>query len=195
MSTIDESIISTADVRTFRAALRRLERNVAATLQSQASCCGVSVAQCHVLLELDAAAESDGSEPAAESISGELARAPRLGGLAQDSGSGGLAVGDLADRLALDISTLSRTVEQLVQAGLATRQADPLNRRRQLVRLTELGALRVQYIHTQCDQQYQQLLSGLPAAQRQLAVQLLPRLADIMSAQISELDCGGSSCC
>lgn len=179
----------------FRAALRRLERIVAATLQSQASCCGVTMAQCHVLLELDAVAEL---------VVGELAGTPRLGGLAEEAGtggravesvSGGLAVGDLAARLALDISTLSRTVEQLVQAGLASRQADPANRRRQLVRLTAAGAARVAHIHAQCDQQYQQLLSGLPAAQRQLALQLLPRLADIMSAQITEPGCGGSSCC
>ncbi len=41
------------DIRTFRSRLREIERYVAATLKDQTVCCGVTMAQCHVLLEFD----------------------------------------------------------------------------------------------------------------------------------------------
>jgi len=40
-------------LRSFRAKLRILEREIGRCLEDQTDCCGVSVAQCHVLLELD----------------------------------------------------------------------------------------------------------------------------------------------
>jgi len=46
---------SLAPIRTFRAALRVLEREIGRSLESQTDCCGVTTAQCHTLLELDGA--------------------------------------------------------------------------------------------------------------------------------------------
>ena len=40
-------------LRTFRSKLRVLEREIGRCLEEQTDCCGVTVAQCHVLLELD----------------------------------------------------------------------------------------------------------------------------------------------
>ncbi len=40
-------------IRAFRRDLRVLEREVELTLSSQTSCCGVTVAQCHLLLEVE----------------------------------------------------------------------------------------------------------------------------------------------
>ena len=42
------------DVRSFRADLRRLEREVVLSLSADTGCCGVTMAQCHILLEVDA---------------------------------------------------------------------------------------------------------------------------------------------
>jgi DNA-binding MarR family transcriptional regulator len=42
-------------IREFRTVLRVLEREVGSAFQSQGSCCGVTGAQCHVLLELEGA--------------------------------------------------------------------------------------------------------------------------------------------
>lgn len=42
-----------AVLRAFRAKLRMLEREIGRCLEDQTDCCGVTVAQCHVLLELD----------------------------------------------------------------------------------------------------------------------------------------------
>jgi DNA-binding MarR family transcriptional regulator len=43
---------SNARIRDFRRALRALEREIELDLQSQTDCCGVSLAQCHLILEL-----------------------------------------------------------------------------------------------------------------------------------------------
>jgi DNA-binding MarR family transcriptional regulator len=40
-------------LRTFRSKLRILEREIGRCLEEQTDCCGVTVAQCHVVLELD----------------------------------------------------------------------------------------------------------------------------------------------
>ncbi len=42
-----------ADIRRFRAAIRVLEHELALGLRSQTACCGVTPAQCHLLLEVD----------------------------------------------------------------------------------------------------------------------------------------------
>ena len=52
-------------IRSFRAALRRLEREIEAALASQTACCGVTGAQCHALLELDLTGASSVSQLAA----------------------------------------------------------------------------------------------------------------------------------
>jgi DNA-binding MarR family transcriptional regulator len=42
-----------SSIRSFRARLRVLEREISRCLEEQTGCCGVTLAQCHVLLELD----------------------------------------------------------------------------------------------------------------------------------------------
>jgi hypothetical protein len=75
----------------FRAKLREIERAVWIQTKSEALCCGVTMAQCHAIMEIGEAGE--------------------------------LNLKDLSARLGLDNSTLSRTVESLVQDGLADRKA------------------------------------------------------------------------
>lgn len=45
--------LNIAVLRVFRAKLRMLEREIGRCLEDQTACCSVTVAQCHVLLELD----------------------------------------------------------------------------------------------------------------------------------------------
>jgi DNA-binding MarR family transcriptional regulator len=52
-------------VRAFRADLRVLEREVVLSLSSDTGCCGVSVAQCHLLLETEARGVTNVTELAA----------------------------------------------------------------------------------------------------------------------------------
>jgi DNA-binding MarR family transcriptional regulator len=91
----------------FRAKLREIERSVWLQTRSEATCCGVTMAQCHAILEIGSAGE--------------------------------LKLKDLSARLGLDNSTLSRTVESLVQDGLAERTPSSDDRRATVIRLNEKG--------------------------------------------------------
>jgi DNA-binding MarR family transcriptional regulator len=152
-----------SELRRFRQGLRALERRVEQALEDQTSCCGISVAQCHLILEID------------------------------EAGAG--SIGFFAERLELDLSTLSRTVESLVRAGLALRAADPGDRRRQLVALSADGMERAKAIHESCDAYYAALLAGLPERLRDTALEVVPLLAQAMGerGQAAERPVGG--CC
>ncbi len=53
--------------------------------------------------------------------------------------TGGCSMADLANLSAVDRTTLTRTVDQMVQMGLAERETSPDDRRRVILRLTEHG--------------------------------------------------------
>jgi DNA-binding MarR family transcriptional regulator len=91
----------------FRKKLREIERAVGLGDRNEAVCCGVTLAQCHVLLEIGS--------------------------------SGELSIKDLAAMLDLDKSTLSRTVDSLVEMGLAERSPGPKDRRFISIRLAPKG--------------------------------------------------------
>ena len=111
METADSS--TSTVLTSFRRQLRVLEREVIRELEAQTDCCGVTLAQCHVLLEL------------ADSI---------------------LSLSGLSELLSLDRSTLSRTVDGLVKAGLVERSDDPSDRRTLRLVLTPAGTAKVAYI-------------------------------------------------
>jgi DNA-binding MarR family transcriptional regulator len=69
---------------------------------------------------------------------------------------------DLADQLCLDKSTLSRTVEGLVQIGLIERAIDDKDRRVYRIRLTEQGEKTCLTINTTYDALYRLALDRLP---------------------------------
>jgi DNA-binding MarR family transcriptional regulator len=118
---------SPGSIRDFRRALRFLEREVELSLASQTECCGITSAQCHILLEMDS--------------------------------RGAASVGELAEAIELDPSTMSRAVDGLVKAGLATRAENPANRRKSVLCLTALGKGKVDYIDGSCDEYYESVLS------------------------------------
>jgi len=77
------------DLRRFRAAIRVLERELALDLRAQTSCCGVTTAQCHLLLEIDRRGPSTG---------GELAQALSLDKSTLSRTLDGLAAAALVER-------------------------------------------------------------------------------------------------
>jgi DNA-binding MarR family transcriptional regulator len=94
-------------MREFRRALRVLEREAGLSLASQTECCGVTSAQCHILLELEA---SGGSSV------GELAEALELAPSTMSRGVDALVKAGLVSR-AEDESNRRRIVIALTQAG------------------------------------------------------------------------------
>jgi DNA-binding MarR family transcriptional regulator len=156
-----------ARIRDFRRGLRVLERQAELALISQTECCGVTPAQCHLLLEVEEADEA--------------------------------SVGELATTLELDASTLSRTVDGLVRAGLLARREDPENRRRQLVALSAAGREKAAIINEACDRYYEGFLGTLPEAKLRILLKALPLLVGALRSWRLEGGSGGDSrnggCC
>ena len=93
-------------INQFREIIRIFDREV--SFQNSASCCnGISVAQCHTLLEIENNNE--------------------------------ISISELAGNLSLDKSTVSRTVEGLVNINLVDRIIPRENRRKALLNLTSSG--------------------------------------------------------
>ncbi len=82
------------------------------------------------LRDLNGAATPDGGPTI------ELSTAAVLGRVGDE---GPLRLSTLADRLSLDLSTVSRQVPVLERAGWLVRETDPQDRRAQLLRLTDAG--------------------------------------------------------
>jgi DNA-binding MarR family transcriptional regulator len=82
----------------------------------------------------------------------------------------------LMDRLGLTSGTVSVRIDQLVDLGMVTRQADPADRRGMLVRLTEAGLDRCDACTPAYLADEDRLLSALTPTERLQLVQLLRRL-------------------
>lgn len=139
----------TIDMREFRRSLRRIERRVVSQLKAHTACCGVTAAQCHVLLELEDVGQT--------------------------------ALGGLADRLRLDASTLSRTVEGLVRAGMVYRETSPHDRRSVVLRLTPLGTEKTESINQLCDEFYRAVLDGIHPDRHESLAEAIETVAGILS--------------
>jgi DNA-binding MarR family transcriptional regulator len=151
--------MSANSIRDFRRSLRALEREVELSLALQTECCGVTGAQCHILLEIEA--------------------------------RGSASIGELAEALELDPSTLSRSADSLVKAGLVSRSDDPANRRRQILGLLPSGIEKVDYINAACDEYYGAVLADADEARRRSLSEALSFLVRSIRAKRR----AGVSCC
>ena len=116
-------------VRDFRRILRNFERELNIQNQS-ACCCGVTITQCHTLMELDI----------------------------KDN----ITLNELAAKIHLDKSTVSRTVENLVNNGLIRRTIPKSNRRTTMITLTAKGSEVCHSINSGNDLYYQSALNEIP---------------------------------
>jgi DNA-binding MarR family transcriptional regulator len=129
-------------IRQFRKILRQLERLIDS--QQKFCCNGATLAQCHVLLEVETL------------------------GLA--------TTGQLADFLNLDKSTLSRTIDGLVNLGLLERLSNPQDRRTIPLSLTKQGKAICESINSASDTYYTKVLEKIPAVLRQQVMESFARL-------------------
>jgi len=83
---------------------------------------------------------------------------------------GPLTVGQLASRLGLDDSTLSRTIHGLVRSGLLDRTRSDLDRRVVRIDLTPEGAAVCKAIHEQNDALVRDVFARIPSGKRQTVV-------------------------
>ena len=117
------------EVKEFRKILRNFER--ALEIQNQSSCCcGVTITQCHALMELDL--------------------------------NDNITLNELASGIHLDKSTVSRTVESLVNNGLIDRTIPKSNRRTTRLALTVKGREVCHSINSGNNKYYRKALDEVP---------------------------------
>jgi DNA-binding MarR family transcriptional regulator len=92
--------------------------------------------------------------------------------------SGPQRVGDLADLLHLDISTVSRQVAHLAGLGLIARQPDPTDRRAQLLTLTDDGVAMLESLRRTRDAGLRDLVADWTEEEQETLADLLARLND-----------------
>ncbi len=105
--------------------------------------------------------------------------------------AGTLSLGELSARMNLDNSTMSRTVNNLVTAGLCERTEDRQDRRYLAIRLTESGAELYQSVDSGMDGYYEAIFDALPEEKR---AQVLESMALLMKAVVTSEICGAGGC-
>ena len=134
----------------FRDVIRIFDREL--SFQNNASCCnGISVSQCHTLLEIEKNSE--------------------------------ISVSELAHKLSLDKSTVSRTVEGLVNISLVDRVIPKENRRKALINLTDNGKQVCSTINYSNDSYIEAVLKDFTKAEREEFLRLFEKLVKNMSEE------------
>ena len=134
----------------FRDVIRIFDREL--SFQNNASCCnGISVSQCHTLLEIEKNSE--------------------------------ISVSELATKLSLDKSTVSRTVEGLVNISLVDRIIPKENRRIALINLTDNGKQVCSTINYSNDSYIEAVFKDFTKAEREEFLRLFGKLAKNMSEE------------
>lgn len=101
--------------------------------------------------------------------------------------SGPIRVGDLAQRLGLHQSTLSRTMARLVAAGLVERVQDPHNRRQVIVDATQDGKRLVRTVTQRRQRDVKRILSRVPPDDRVTILRGMRAFADAAGEPTADL--------
>lgn len=125
----------------LRELIRVLVRNLGILEESEATCCGTTVSQCHAIVEI---------------------------GRAKD-----ISLNELAELLTLDKSTMSRTINKLVDSGLAIRELHPKDRRYISIKLTDEGIKVFDNIENSMEKYYGGILSSIPKEKREQVLESL----------------------
>jgi DNA-binding MarR family transcriptional regulator len=151
--------VEAKSVELFRAKLREIERAVWLQNKSEALCCGVTLAQCHAILEIGEAGE--------------------------------LNLKDLAARLGLDKSTLSRTVESLVKDGLADRTPSSTDRRATVIRLNGKGHIARNRINSTWSRICRDMFRSIPREKHNQLIESISILAGLLTGCCRDQCCSG----
>lgn len=139
--------------RDFREAVRLMERKLGFLDDLQSSCCGVTLAQCHAIVEIGRA--------------------------------GSISLNDLSEVIGLDKSTMSRTINNLVNNGLASREIDPKDRRYLTIQLTEKGIESFQEIEAEMKKFFTRVYNSIPETKRDQVIESL----GLLIQALAENDC------
>lgn len=91
-----------------------------------------------------------------------------------------ISLNELADLLNLDNSTMSRTINNLVDQQLAIRDIDPQDRRYVKIKLTDKGWGIYKAIKTNMDMYYMSILKGIPEEKHDQIIESMTLLLEAM---------------
>jgi MarR family transcriptional regulator, organic hydroperoxide resistance regulator len=97
-----------------------------------------------------------------------------------------LTIGELADLLFLERSTVSRLVDSLVKGGYVNRLLNEANRREVLVSLTEKGERSLKQVREQSIQYYGSILNGVSEDEQHQILSGFKLFNDALSKKRSE---------
>lgn len=145
---------NTANLVQLRELIRKLERKLGLLDEQVMSCCGVTMAQCHALVEVGRSKQ--------------------------------MSLNELAEMLNLENSTMSRTVNNLVNSELVKRDIDPQDRRYVSISLTENGSKLFEGIEESRNQYYLSIFNAIPQEKREQVIESLELLLEALDS---------NSCC
>ena len=137
----------------LRELIRMLERKLGVLEDGEMACCGISLAQCHALVEI-----------------GRV---------------GSISLVDLSNLLNLDNSTMSRTVNNLVNNSMVERQLDPNDRRYITIRLTQQGLEQFHGIESGMGEYFMKIYDAIPKESRSKVLESL----QILLKAVADSDC------
>lgn len=132
----------------LREIVRMLVRNLGLMERSEACCCGVTLAQCHAIVEIGRVKE--------------------------------INLNNLAQLLNLDKSTMSRTIDNLVNQDLVLREVHTENRRSIRIKLTEKGEEIFKGIENSMEEYYSNVISLVPLDKKEQVLESLQILVNIV---------------
>ncbi|MBA1336313.1 MAG: transcriptional regulator, MarR family [Firmicutes bacterium] len=89
-----------------------------------------------------------------------------------------ISLNELADLLALDKSTMSRTINNLVEADIVVRDLHPEDRRYVTIRLTDSGKRVFETIESSMEKYYRSIFHSIPEEKREQVIESLGLLVD-----------------
>lgn len=131
----------------LRENMRLLVRKLGVLNDNEMSCCGVTMAQCHAIVEIGRA--------------------------------GSISLSDLANLLNLDNSTMSRTVNNLVNTEYTKRELDQEDRRYVTITLTVKGIELFNRIEYGMNDKYLSIYNCIPEGKRTQVLEVLQLLNDV----------------
>ena len=134
----------------LRELIRILVRDLGILEKSDASCCGISLAQCHAIVE--------------------IGRKEKI------------SLVDLSGLLGLDKSTMSRTINNLVESDFVLRESDMENRRYVIIQLTEKGRSVFKDIEDSMETYYRGIFNAIPESKRYQVLESLELLKEAVES-------------
>lgn len=130
----------------LREMMRLLVRKLGLLERDEASCCKITISQCHTIVEVGR--------------------------------TGKISLIDLANILNLDKSTVSRSVDNLVNQGLMVRETDPEDRRFIMLQLTEQGQNIFQEVEQRMEDYFLEIIGTIPDDKREQVIESIRYLTE-----------------